>query len=361
MSEQGDLDVSETELREAVDELDALRDDLYIAGYDVPMPVRPDREDHIQRILADHRAAERTCAPAHRGRTRRRLFTLAGGVVAAAAAGTAGWLAADQSHPRPAYAATPRALTVRPVAGDARRRLEQIAAQVTATAGATATGPVEHLLSVGWDLNSQVDGRTVTSAVIATHHELWRAADGSALEIDRSEPPQFPTTADRAAWQDEGSPGADRSARRTPYVRGTFAAAWPGRPPADPARLAAWLRRQDPTDAAIVSAIPELLRERVLTAPEHRALLTVLAAQPGLRLLGTTTDRAGRDGLVFATESSASGGDLSYRFVIDPGTGAVLAHEKILTGGAPALRVRRPAVISYVTYLEAGLVATMPA
>jgi hypothetical protein len=347
----------EAGLRDAVDDLNGLRDELYIAGYDVPMPVRPDREDHIQRILAAHRAAERTPAAATRGRSRRRFFTLAGGVAAAASAGTAGWLAYDQSHPRSAFAATPRALVVRPVSGDARRRLGQIAGRVR---GPATAGPVDHLLTVGWDLDSQVSGHTVRSAVIASRHELWRAADDTALAIDENEPPEFPTERDRADWQDDGSPGADRSPRRTPYPEGSFVASWTGRPPAEPGRLEPWLRRQDPTDAAIPSAIAELLRERVLTAPEHRALLAVLATQPGLRLLGTTTDRAGRAGLAFASTSSASGGDVSYRYVISPDTGAVLAHEKVLTGGAKALPVHRPAVISYVTYLKAEFVPAIP-
>jgi hypothetical protein len=347
----------EADLREAVADLNGLRDDLYIAGYDVPMPVRPDRDDHIQRILAAHRAAERTPGAAIRGRSRRRFFNLAGGVVAAATAGTAGWLGYDQSHPRSAYAATPRALVVRPVSGDARRRLEQIAGRVR---GPAVAGPVDHLITVGWDLDSQVSGHTVRSAVIASRRELWRATDNTALAIDANEPPEFPADQDRAAWQDDGSPGADRSPHRTPFPDGSFVATWTGRPPAEPGEFEPWLRRQDPTDAAVPSAVADLLRERVLTAPEHRALLAVLAALPGLRLLGTTTDRGGRAGLAFAVTSSASGGDVSYRYVVDPDTGAVLAHERILTGGAKALPVRRPAVISYVTYLTAEFVPAIP-
>jgi hypothetical protein len=396
MAEYPMPEISEAEVREAVDELNALRDELYVAGYDVPMPARPDEEAHIQRLLTAHRAATATdaaratphsatsgqaaSAPATSGHTatgrsagsagptrsepgrisRRRLFALAGAVVAAAGAGTAGLIAADQLRPGRAYAATPRALTIRPVAGDARDRLEQIAGRLAGAATPAANTPVEHLVTDSWNLNSAVDGHTVTSAVIPSHEQLWRAPDGSALTVEEYLAPEFPSARDRAAWQDDGSPGADRSPRRTPYPAGMFTAAWRDRPPVEAGKLRTWLRRQDTSDTAIPTAITELLHERVLTGPERRALLYVLATEPGLRLLGATTDRAGRAGLVVAATSSASGGEISHRYVVSPDTGAVLAHESILTGGAKALRVRRPAVISYNTYITAEFVAAIP-
>jgi hypothetical protein len=269
-------------------------------------------------------------------------------------------IAADQLRPGRADAATPRALVIRPVAGNARDRLEQIAGRLAGTVAPAANASVEHLVTDSWNLNSAVDGHTVTSAVIPSHEQLWRAPDGSALTIEEYLAPEFPSARDRAAWQDDGSPGADRSPRRTPYPAGAFVAAWGDRPPVEPGRLRTWLRRQDTSDTAIPTAITELLHERVLTGPERRALLYVLAAEPGLRLLGATTDRAGRAGLVVAATSSASGGDISHRYVVSPDTGAVLAHESILTAGAKALHVRRPAVISYNTYLTAEFVAAIP-
>jgi hypothetical protein len=291
---------------------------------------------------------------------RRRLFALAGTAAAAAVAGTAGWLAVDQFRPRRADAVTPRALAVRPVAGEARPQLEQIAGRLAGPTARAVAGRVEHLVTVSWNLDSQIDGKTVTSAVIATRRQLWRAADNTGLTIEEYQPPQFPTAADRAAWRDEGSPGVNLSPRRTPFPGGSLGVAWTDRPPVEPDKLRPWLRRQDPTDAAIPSAITELLNERVLTGPEHRSLLMVLATEPSLRLLGTTTDRAGRAGLMFATTSSAGGAAYTYRWVVDPNTGAMLAHERILTGGAKALRVQRPAVISYDTYVTAEFVPAIP-
>jgi len=50
----------EKQVLEAVDWLLALRDELYLAGYDVPMPITADQEAAIQQILARHRAADRS-------------------------------------------------------------------------------------------------------------------------------------------------------------------------------------------------------------------------------------------------------------------------------------------------------------
>jgi hypothetical protein len=372
---------SEAEVREAIDELCDLRDELYLAGYDVPMPVEPDREQRIQEILAAHRTAPAGTAPdpvaprpvaprpvaprpaTDRPRhTRRRIFALAGATVAVAAGG--GWLA-DQLRPRQAYAATPRALGIRPVAGDARRWLEQIAGRVALSTAPPPTAPpppirpVEHLVTRSWALNSTIDGRTVTSAVIATQRELWREGDRGRI-VEQNLPPEFPSEEDRATWREDGSPGADRAPRRTDLPPGQLITAWTDRPPTEPGRLRRWLRRADSSDAAIPVAVADLLRERVLTVPERLALLRVLATEPGLRLLGTTADRAGRTGLVFATTSSSGGGEHTYRLVISPDTGTVLAHEHILTGGADALRVRYPAVIGYDTYVTAEFVPAIP-
>lgn len=45
-------------MQQAIDWLSDLRDELYLAGFDVPMPIEPDREDRIQRLLAELRADE---------------------------------------------------------------------------------------------------------------------------------------------------------------------------------------------------------------------------------------------------------------------------------------------------------------
>lgn len=53
-----------------------------------------------------------------------------------------------------------------------------------------------------------------------------------------------------------------------------------------------------------VGDITDLVKERVLGAPERAAVLRVLATVPGLEYQGTTTNRAGRNGKTFSPDSN---------------------------------------------------------
>jgi hypothetical protein len=269
-----------------------------------------------------------------------------------------GLLALDLPRTRPAYAATPPALAVAtPRAGNSGRdSLEQIATTAANASDATA---VDHLVTDRWDLNSTIDGRTVTSAVIPSRRQLWRTGEDRARTIEQYLAPQFPTTNDRENWRADGSPRGDGEARAD-YPAGTFPAAFPGRPPLRPDALADWLRRADTSDVAIINGTADLLNERALTGPERAAVLRVLARRTTLSYAGTTVDRAGRPGQAFATTSRSSGAEVTHLFVIDPRNGVILAYEQILTAGGDALRVHRPAVISYRTYRTAEFVPALP-
>ena len=332
------------------------------------MPTAQQREAQIDQIMADYRVVA-AARPQRRPRpSRRRFLILTGGAATAGAAAVAGVLVAEQRRPRPAFAVTPDPLAItgaRPPV-TARRRLAQLA-EIAAADAPTTHGPdgrplpgvaVEHLVTDRWDLNSVIDNVAVSSAVIASRRQLWRDPENKAMVIDEYLPPQFPTGGDRAAWQRQGSPGLHTPVAREDYE--DFPTVRRGRPPLSPAALEAWLRRGDPNDAAIVKATADVLQERVLTGPERAALLQVLARQTTMAYEGTSTDRAGRPGDVFTTTSRSGGGARTYLFVIDPVTAVVLAHEQILTGGAPGLRVRYPAVTGYRTYRTAEFVKSMP-
>jgi hypothetical protein len=317
------------------------------------MPTPHQARARIARVLAVARARQ-----AQRRSSRRRLLALAGGGAVAAAGAAAGLLALDLPRTRPAYAATPQALTVAPprIGDPGRDSLEQLAAAAGDDGDTTA---VDHLVTDRWDLNSTIDGRTVTSAIIASRRQLWRSGEDQARIIEQYLPPQFPTTADRDNWRADGSPSGGGETRED-YPAGTFPAAFPGRPPLQPSTLADWLTRADTSDVAIINGTADLLNERALTGSERAALLRVLAHRTALTYAGTTVDRAGRRGHAFTTTSRSSGAEVTHLFVIDPGTATILAYEQILTAGADALRVRRPAVISYRTYRTAEFVPAIP-
>jgi hypothetical protein len=362
-----DLD-SDPEVQADVEFLREMLGPFDPAGNETGMPTPQQAREHIARVLAESREGReaRSAKPAPlrpstrpgRRHSRRRVLALAGGGAVAAAAATAGLLAVDLRRARPAYAATPQALVITaPRAGDpGPESLEQLAANAGNAGDATA---VDHLVTERWGLNSTIDGRRVTSAIIATRRQLWRTRAGQVRTIDEYLPPQFPTAADRDNWRDDGSPRGGGETRED-YRAGEFTAAFPGRPPLRTDTLAQWLRRADTSDVAIINGTADLLNERALTGPERAALLRVLARRTTLTYAGTTVDRAGRTGRAFTTTSDSSGAEVTHLFVVDPGTARIFAYEQILTAGGDALRVRRPAVISYRTYLTAEFVPAIP-
>jgi len=261
----------------------------------------------------------------------------------------------------PAEAATPPPLSyelggaVQPAA----QRLGQLAAAAegdAADASAARRNRPDHLRAVSWSLFSQINGEQETSAVVAVERETWRALDNSGRITERHQPSVFTSTRHRQAWQDDGALGADAHPRTSTYPPGQFPAHWPDRPPLDAGALAQWLQRNHATDAGamgLVTAVTDLLLERVLGPAERAAVIRLLAQVPGLTYAGATADRAGRRGEAFSVVLDGSGLPTRYTLVIERTAGQFLAHEQELIATAGRLNVAIPAVIRYDTYLVA--------
>ncbi|MEU8658459.1 CU044_5270 family protein [Actinoplanes philippinensis] len=283
----------------------------------------------------------------------RRWLTIAGiGMVTAAAVGL---LIVVLPHQQSARAATPAPLPITAAAG-APVTLTDLA-RTALTDTTAAAGTVDHLITERWDLHSAVADGDVTSVMFPSRRESWRASDGRARTIDLSLTPDA-SAADIHTFVDPDTPTG--SPVRNDYPAGTFPAAFAGRPPTDPAELAGWLARNSARDDAVIVGVTDLLLERTLTGRERAAVLTVLDGHTTLTYAGTSTDRAGRPGVAFTAASTASGGESLNVFLIDPATGRFLASEQISTGGAPALKLTYPAVLSYRTYRLADTVAAIP-
>lgn len=307
-------------------------------------------------IITGPNRGRSTADPANRQLVRRRRLWGAG--IAAAVAAGVGLLVFDLPQPHPAFAATPDLLPITR-SSDGTAPLTLIGIARAAQNDTTPSGcTVDHLITDYWALNSVIDGKTVTSAVFPSQREFWRAGNEQARTIDIYLPPLVTNAADRDAFGDTGAP--DSTPVRNDYPAGTFAAAFSGRPPTDPGRLARWLARSSRSDTAILDGVTDLLQERALTSPERAAVLTVLATRTALTYAGTSADRAGRPGVAFTTTSDDSGGHITHVLLLNPATGRFLAYEQVLTAGAPALKVRRPAVIGYRTYRQAETVAAIP-
>ncbi|MFD1364448.1 CU044_5270 family protein [Actinoplanes sichuanensis] len=323
----------------------------------LPAPSPPGSRISAERIQEIYAQALLHATPAltRRRRIRRRMVWSFG--VAAVTAAAIGLFVVDLPHPRPAYAATPAPLPIAATPPGATPLTLAALAHVAGTGTDAAAGGVDHLITDRWDLNSSVNSGNVASAVVPSQRELWRAGDDRGRTIDTYLEPQFPTGADRDNWDDASYP---QGPQRNDYGKGELPAAFRGRPPRDPGELAAWLMKNAPRNGTILDRVTDLLEERALTGSERRALLEVLATRTGLAYAGSSTDRAGRSGAAFTASATSSGGHITYVFLIDPRTARLLATEEILTGGAPALNVKRPAVISYRTYQRAEHVTVIP-
>ncbi|SNT55994.1 hypothetical protein SAMN05421812_109302 [Asanoa hainanensis] len=325
-------------LRELFGPTDPVADDGYVADL-----------DRRERMLRDIMAAP----PARRrAPTRARWVAAAAAVVLVAITGVVVAVALPQAASS-AWATPAPLASVRSASEPGGPRLLALAATV-ADQPAPATPIRDHVLIRSWALNSDIAGTTVTCVVIPTETELRREPDNSGTRTVVYLPPEAPTEAQLDEWRDEGSPGADQTRSTEEYAAGEFVALWPDRPPTDPDRLRAWLSATRPgTDPAttVVGGVTDVLHERALTTAETAATLTLLAGLPGLRYTGALTDRAGRTGDAYTVVVDGTGLPVTHTFVVDPGSGRVLAQERVLATDVGQLELTAPAVIGYDTYL----------
>ncbi len=106
--------------------------------------------------------------------------------------------------------------------------------------------------------------------------------------------------------------------------------------------------------AAIRWAILRGLAEAPTSATLRAALYRVLAATPGLRLLGRTRDSVGRYGMDVAIDVQ----DVRLEMIIDPSTGELLQTSRTITHRS-SLDPGQPLGLNYrVTFLATGIVAS---
>ncbi|GAA4474264.1 CU044_5270 family protein [Phytohabitans houttuyneae] len=265
------------------------------------------------------------------------------------------------SGPQPSYAATPDALVYHPGAAVTATDLLRQAAKAALASKVGGAGSVDFIRTSSWDLNSRVDGRKVTTAVVPLNKQLWRGPGGAAVTVRQYGQPTFPDQDSRAAWEANGSPGANSRPIRVDHSAGDYPFLWPDRPPTRDGRLRDWLGQGHDvtTSGPLLMAIADLLNERVLTGPEAAAVLRLLAELPDLEYTGTVVDRAGRPGEAFSVTSDYSGLPTRYTVIVDVDAGSFLAFEQTLTTEAGQYNVRVPAVISYLVFVETRFTARM--
>ena len=259
-------------------------------------------------------------------------------------------LAPGRGGPVPAFAATPPVLHTTSTGASAGTVLGRLARVARATHGAAAD--LRRVSYERWSLANRINGLSVTVAVVPERVELTWKPDGSAVARGVTGTTYFPSPAYRRAWEAAGRPAAAGTPiRDADYARGRYRPVYPARPPSSVAALRSYLASAHPIDShgtgELFVAVTDLASEWRNTPATQAALMGVLAAAPGVRALGSVTDRAGRAGIAIATDSAFTGLPVRYVLVFDPHTGSLLSSEQWLTTTAGALDVPVPSVIQY--------------
>lgn len=181
----------------------------------------------------------------------------------------------------------------------------------------------------------------VATAQYATTVQGWTGSRGMTTTLVTTGTKEYPSSADRAAWQAVAPTNASTPATGGPLPRG---ASGDGSPhpvpsgldaadlPTDPAALATALRTGDYGTNAMYLNGPDAVFERAATlliGPDQgmtpalaKALFQVMAQQPGAELLGTVTDHSGQQGDAVSFPPIPGSGPTEV--VVDPSTGALL-------------------------------------
>lgn len=250
-------------------------------------------------------------------RASRRAFAAATGLAGAAAAVAAVALALGGGDARDAAAA----VVLRRAAHAAARQQQLV------------PGPGQYLYTKSVDafLDTAVVDGTSFSAIIPHVRETWLGPGGGRLH-ESSGAPVFLSAKDRRAWIAAGRP-------RLGHVPGDEVALPPAKPldlPTDPNALYERLEVEarghgTSLHTEMFVLVGDALRETVATPAQKAALYAVAARIPGVQLIGTMTDRAGRRGTAVAIDDTAN--RERDVLVLDPRTGALLDEEELLLAG----------------------------
>lgn len=259
------------------------------------------------------------------------------------------------------------------------------AARVLRAAAHTASLQPVHTLQTGQYAYTKSEGAyfdetataggTLWGVLVPTTREIWIAPDGSGRIRQVSDPPSFLAPGDRARWEAAGSPPLSQLSGSDTYDKyfGPGGLAFPLdidgfhqaellRLATDPAALSSAIRaiaasNPNPLGWEMLTIVSDILGESAAPPQLRAALYQVAATIPGIELVGTVRDRAGRSGIAVA----ASRSDLRLELIFDPRTSALLAKEETLRHPVADTTAPAGTPIEYTLYLASGIVASTSA
>ena len=327
-----------------------MNDDELTARLSAARPQTPRRGQTIdsrQETLLKQIVAEPVAVGSVSGRTRRGrgwharpIWLVAASVMLVIVLGALGSIALFQ--PSQAVAATPKLLSPEPVDGTSKENLMRISDAVRGT-GPAGDGPIRFQT---WALAFDPEAATPPRFIAPEEHEIEHLADGSVNVTVRAgvsydadgelvaDPSPAPGT---LLWSDVQAAGD-----ATPLF---------GPPPTEESQIAEFFEKSGTvlsgTSGEYLSAIRLLLSEKALSSEQEAALIGFLATLPDIEVVGAVTDRLGREGVAFSTESRSPG---EYRDTLVLSASAGILSYEVTYIGSSRTDVQAPAVIEYIAW-----------
>lgn len=214
-------------------------------------------------------------------------------------------------------------------------------------------------------LATAIDGSDGSySVLLPSERETWLARNRPGWLYEHSGRPSFLSEHDREAWVAAGKPRLPGGSVTNIELSNSDGSTPPMLSldlPADPDAL--WERLEAEARgkgsglyAEMFQLVGGALRETFTTPEQRAALYEVAAGIPGVELVGSVTDAAGRPGLAVARDDTVQ--RIRYELVFDAQTAVLLAEAQTVLPGN-AFRYPDGTVIGEAVYLESTVVDTV--
>lgn len=249
-----------------------------------------------------------------------------------------------------ASALTPAPLDFAPLSSSPEQVLDM--AKQHLSAAPSATGPRRAAAYTGWYLQVEHLPKGKTRAAISPQvTELSWSEDGSGtLKVTAGDP--YWANGDKAQVPVDDAPEPGTILSESDFGPGEFDVPVSDEPGSTVAELTSTLQALGmPSDAdtfTLMESVRQLLTLWTLTNAQHESLLSMVLQRDDVKVLGTATDRDGRNVVGITADSTTS--DLRDVLLISTATGRVIGFETIRTteeGDVPA-----GAVVAYTLWKD---------
>lgn len=250
-------------------------------------------------------------------------------------------------RPPPAVAASPPMLTLAPVQIGVRSALQDLSALAASRPDASGRSQI---ITQWWAVASEVgEGGTVESSHVQPVRRVSTFGPGGVtVQVDYAGQP-FDINGEPTDDPDLPAPGTELG-RVDVLADELF---FPSEPPSDPTEFGHYLAAAFQQSSVVpatdaMERIAVLLAERILTPSQNAALASYVASLPDVELLGATSDRLGRQAVVFAAPlDPESSTQMLLLFGVE--SGCVVATETVYRGTTRS-DIPSPAVVEYIAW-----------